>query len=236
MSPAPGDPFYLHLADLLLALGSVASQKILRVLDFGCGGSPYRVLFPNAKYDRADLAGTPSIDVVLGADSKLSVKDSTYDLVLSTQVLEHVLDPHGYLSEAFRVLREGGDLVLTTHGSFYDHGCPHDYFRWTAEGLRSSLEAVGFQVVSVKKLTAGPRALMFLLRHYEKLLLSAGFSWGSLCLRVLRLPFRLRPDLLDKFIDRRFSDYRICDGDQHQYSFYIALIAIARRAPTGNLE
>jgi SAM-dependent methyltransferase len=176
------------------------------------------------------LAGTPSIDIVLDAGSKLPAEDRAYDLVLSTQVLEHVLNPRVYLSEAFRVLREGGDVVLTTHGSFFDHSCPHDYFRWTAEGLRSSLEAIGFDVVSVRKLTVGPRALIFLLRHYEKLLLSPGFSWGSLFLRVLRLPFRLRPDLLDEFIDRQFPDYRICDGDQHKYSFYIALFAIARRS------
>lgn len=231
ISPAPGEPFYLHLADLLLALRGVASHNIRRVLDFGCGGSPYRGLFLNAQYDRADLAGTPDIDLVLGTDSKLSVEDKTYDLILSTQVLEHVLDFRGYLSEAFRVLREGGDLVLTTHGSFYDHGCPHDYFRWTAEGIRSSLEAVGFEVLSVRKLTVGPRALMFLLRQYETLLLSPGFSWGSVFLRILRLPFRLRPDLLDEFMDRRFANYRICDGDRHEYSFYIALFAIARRRP-----
>ena len=76
---------------------------------------------------------------------------------------------------------------------------------------------------------------MFLLRHYKKLFLAGGISWGSLFLRVLRLPFRWRPDLLDKFLDRSFSKYRLCEGDDHEYSFYIALIAVARRLPSGGL-
>src|SRR5690606_19278094 len=96
------------------------------------------------KYERADLGDAPDLDHRFGVDSKLPVPSQTYDLVLSTQVLEHVQDPSAYLNEALRVLQPGGRLVLTTHGVFPDHACPHDYQRWTADGLRLLVERSGF--------------------------------------------------------------------------------------------
>jgi hypothetical protein len=62
LHPGPGDDLYLHLSDLRLAMNRVADDKAMRVLDFGCGGSPYRSLFPAAEYLRADLPGTPQVD------------------------------------------------------------------------------------------------------------------------------------------------------------------------------
>ncbi len=44
--------------------------------------------------------------------------------------------PGLYLSECFRVLRPGGQLLLSTHGVFPYHPDPVDLWRWTCEGLR----------------------------------------------------------------------------------------------------
>jgi 2-polyprenyl-3-methyl-5-hydroxy-6-metoxy-1,4-benzoquinol methylase len=88
-----------------------------------------------------------------------------YDFVLSSQVLEHVLDPAFYLSECFRVLKPGGKLLVTTHGTFWDHACPHDYWRWTAYGLRQAVENAGFGVLATKKITTGIRAALYLLEQ-----------------------------------------------------------------------
>jgi SAM-dependent methyltransferase len=72
--------------------------------------------------------------------------DASFDAVLSTQVLEHVEDPDLYLGEAFRVLRPGGSIVLSTHGIMYYHRDPEDYWRWTMPGLVRLLERHGFVV------------------------------------------------------------------------------------------
>jgi 2-polyprenyl-3-methyl-5-hydroxy-6-metoxy-1,4-benzoquinol methylase len=122
--PRPGDPFYLHLSDLMLAVRDLIPSDTNRVLDFGCGGSPYRPFFEPCAYHRADLAGTDSLDFRFGADSRLPDEVSDYDCVLSSQVLEHVCSPFSYLSECYRVLRPGGRLILSTHGLFEDHSCP----------------------------------------------------------------------------------------------------------------
>ena len=58
-------------------------------------GSPYRSLFPNADYRRADFLRQEGdvLDYILDANSCVKEKDQTFDFILSTQVLEHVDDP-----------------------------------------------------------------------------------------------------------------------------------------------
>jgi SAM-dependent methyltransferase len=119
-----------------------------RILDYGCADVPYRALFPpTADYVTADLPGNPQASVEIAADGSVPVEDAGFDAVLSTQVLEHVGDPARYLSECHRVLRPGGRLVLSTHGTMPYHPDPVDYWRWTCEGLRRIVEETGLRVV-----------------------------------------------------------------------------------------
>jgi len=84
---------------------------------------------------------------VLLPDGTVPLPDGSADVVLSTQVLEHVVDPHAYLVECARLLRPGGSLVLTTHGIMYHHPDPEDYWRWTADGLTRIVTGAGLDVV-----------------------------------------------------------------------------------------
>jgi SAM-dependent methyltransferase len=135
-------PFLEHLArDLHISSGS-------RVLDYGAAESPYRDFFPaQAEFVAADLPGNPGAALELTADGAVPAPDGSFDAVLSTQVLEHVPDPAAYLAEAFRVLRPGGRLLLSTHGTFIYHPDPEDYWRWTGAGLRRAVTQAGFRVV-----------------------------------------------------------------------------------------
>jgi len=139
IAPLPGDPFYLHLRDLLDAIRGYSSSEPLCILDYGAGLSPYRSLFPNARYLRADVTDADGVEYVISDDGRISAQSEVFDLVLSTQVLEHVAAPLTYLSECFRVLKKGGRLLLSTHGMYEDHGCPYDFQRWTADGLKRDL-------------------------------------------------------------------------------------------------
>lgn len=151
--------------DLRDAILVLCQDQKGRLLDYGCGGSPYASLLPQfSPYVRADITAGEGIDLVLDSRGSLPEEPAdSYDVVLSTQVLEHVPDPGRYLTEAHRLLRPGGALVLTTHGFFPEHGCPYDYYRWTGYGLERAAQDAGFVVEESYKLTVGLRAAIFLL-------------------------------------------------------------------------
>lgn len=119
-----------------------------RVLDYGCAEAPYRYFFPADTYFvAADLPGNPYASLTLNPDTTVPAEAESFDVVLSTQVLEHVADPALYLAECFRLLRPGGRLLLSTHGMFIYHPDPIDYWRWTCAGLRHVVEEAGFSIV-----------------------------------------------------------------------------------------
>lgn len=227
LDPRPGDPHYLHLSDLLLALRRVRPEQAGRVLDFGCGGSPYRELFSGEIYHRADFPGFADLDFEFGEDSAIATPDAGYDLVLSTQVLEHVREPARYLAECARLLRPGGRLILSTHGLFEEHGCPYDFQRWTADGLRLAIERSGLQVRRTFKLTSGARALFFFARHLHPVLITGDHSWLGWGLRLVKRILHRRPQAVDRFCDRAFpADARVHEvtATSAGSSVYIALV------------
>jgi SAM-dependent methyltransferase len=86
---------------------------------------------------------------VASADS-IPVRDGAFDAVLFTQVLEHIAEPSRVLSELHRILAAGGTLYLTAPLVWELHELPHDYYRYTSEGLRHLLESAGFRSVEVE--------------------------------------------------------------------------------------
>jgi SAM-dependent methyltransferase len=143
---------YAVLTLLLEKLSAVVDSDWLKrgdtLLDYGCGNRPYASLFAKKfrRYVGADFPGNPSADVTLGADGIVPLADESVDCVLSTQVLEHVERPATYLGEAYRVLRPGGALVLSTHGIWRYHPDPTDFWRWTIDGLQVEIYRAGFDL------------------------------------------------------------------------------------------
>lgn len=121
-------------------------QPGARVLDYGCSDMQYRDLFGEGiELVGADLPGNELATIEIGADGRLPLEDDSFDVVLSTQVLEHVEDPALYLAECERVLRPGGQLLLSTHGIMLYHPDPVDYWRWTWAGLERIVREAGLE-------------------------------------------------------------------------------------------
>ena len=223
--PRPGDVMYLHLSDLKLALEGIKSMAAIDVLDFGCGGSPYRALFPNARYVRADLQGTEDVDCVIDHNHRVNLPDESFDLILSTQVVEHVSDPDIYFDECHRLLRTGGQLVLSSHGIFEDHGCPFDFHRWTADGIATDLRAEGFDVIHSVKITTGPRAILFLLDRLCPQLPRR--TVAGLALWTLMKLMSVNRRRFHRQIDAFLKDHRVVPSEVRRDGIYIGFLVAA---------
>jgi ubiquinone/menaquinone biosynthesis C-methylase UbiE len=95
-----------------------------RVLDLGCGAGRFVAALRDAGadpvgVDLAEGALERARRNVPGADFRpmtdgIPLEDSSVDLVWCSEVLEHVPDTAGLLSEVRRVLKTGGRLLATT--------------------------------------------------------------------------------------------------------------------------
>lgn len=94
-----------------------------KVLDIGAGSCPHREKFNHCEYFTQDFAqlsddeiqdqeGYGKIDFVSDI-LDIPVPDKSYDVILCTEVIEHVPDPVSAIKEFSRILKPGGTLLIT---------------------------------------------------------------------------------------------------------------------------
>ena len=105
-------------------------------------------------------AHAPIASVRADVSAGLPFGDRTFDGALCVEVLEHVADDGATLAEVARVLRPGGQLIVTVPFMFRYHPDPVDFRRYTPHGLRAMLERHGFEVDSVAGLGGKPLGLL----------------------------------------------------------------------------
>ncbi len=133
------DAFYRMLADDTIKLiGTYAEVRGARVLDAGSGPGDVAEAF------RAAGASAVAVDVdwqemhcrqrtlesaVMGDGMALPFPDGTFDIVCSSNVLEHVPDPRGLLTEMGRVLRPGG-VMFAHYTAWFGPWGAHEISPW----------------------------------------------------------------------------------------------------------
>ena len=121
--------------DFLRKYSTNTTQKVLEI---GEGAiKRYQDIFPNIT--SLDIRPEMKPDV-LGDAHNLPFPGASFDLVLCSEVLEHLKNPPQAISEFMRVLRPGGVLLITTRFAFPVHDAPGDYWRFTPYGLRELLK------------------------------------------------------------------------------------------------
>ena len=99
----------------------------------------------------AHKCGVPS--VVVNDAEHLTFASNSFDLVIASEVLEHLWNPHNFFDEAYRVLRADGYLIIETpegEGSllYDDH---KNYF--TVESVKQTLGS-RFTLCEIERLKA----------------------------------------------------------------------------------
>ncbi len=122
-------------------------------LDAGSGRSPYKELLraQGVRVLSIDVEKrSDELDLIADVQDMPAVADGSVDLVLCTQVLEHVPRPWCAVAEFHRVLRPGGRVVLSVPHLSAIHEAPHDYYRYTHYGLTALFRGQGFEVLEVR--------------------------------------------------------------------------------------
>jgi len=156
-----------------------------RALDLGCGAGEFTAVLAGAGAGAVGVevaeaaiararANHPGLDFRLAPiDGPLPLEDNSFDLVWSSEVIEHVADTARWLSEIRRVLAPSGRLLLTTpsHGRLrlalggierFSEPLGDHLHLYTRRSLAQVLEEFGFAELSVRAV-AGPPLLRRLL-------------------------------------------------------------------------
>ena len=116
-----------HLGKLRATLGLMQSYdlKPKKVLDVGCASGWFlneiAAVYPNAKYYGVDVYEDAvkygnrtykQLNLKVSDAHMLPYASKTFDLVVCTEVLEHVIDPDNVLKEIKRVLTDDGIAII----------------------------------------------------------------------------------------------------------------------------
>jgi SAM-dependent methyltransferase len=130
---------------LLSALEEARPYAKGRLLDVGCGSKPYEQFFSVDRHIGVDWpTSLQSLQVEAFAHAEaLPFLDRVFDSVLCTEVLEHLKHPDTAIREMSRVLKPGGNLIVSVPFIHELHEQPVDFSRFTSFGLLSKVEDAG---------------------------------------------------------------------------------------------
>lgn len=153
-------PVKIANGDILKAL-KYASKKYAKgnLIDLGCGQKPYKAIF--SKYINSYFGVDDSHafychcrednEVDLWTDcTNTGLKDSYFDTLLCTEVLEHISEPENLLNEANRLLKREGVVIMTVPFSWQIHAKPNDFYRFSPYGIKYQFEKNGFEILEIK--------------------------------------------------------------------------------------
>jgi SAM-dependent methyltransferase len=148
-------PRYIGTVHMTPAMQHAAVFAQGTLVDIGCGKRQYEPIFAPAvtHYIGVDWPVTleQATPDVVGDALFLPVSDGAADTVLSTELMEHLPDPHHFLAEVARILRPGGIFILSVPFLEPLHEEPRDYWRFTPYSLRTLLGQHGFGVRELRR-------------------------------------------------------------------------------------
>jgi hypothetical protein len=123
----------------------------MTIIDYGCGAMPYKKLFPEStNYIGIDSCINPYADIVVENNELIPLNNNVADIIISTQVVYLINDYNIYLNECRRLIKDSGQLYITTHGTWTHHPASGgDYYRFTMQGLSYILSKAGFKILEI---------------------------------------------------------------------------------------
>jgi SAM-dependent methyltransferase len=164
-----------------------------RALDVGCGGQPFRRVIESVgmsytSLDTQQQAGVRT-DYLCAIDAQLPemlAREPRFDLVLCTEVLEHVADWSNAWRNLSSLLAPGGKLIVTCPFFYPLHEEPYDFWRPTEHAIRSFAIAHGLRLIDYRRLGGAREVMGTLLAATKPTAVNGGV--GSIVASIMR-PF-----------------------------------------------
>ena len=140
-------PSVMAWVSATLTQADVAGRAVLEVGSYNVNGTvrPLVLRHGPASYLGVDQTPGPGVDQVVDAERLAEVfGPDRFDVVISTEMLEHAADWKACMVAMANVLRPGGLLLLTTRSpGFPFHPFPDDHWRFTVVTMSKILVALG---------------------------------------------------------------------------------------------
>ena len=137
---------YEWVADVAKRL-ELTHARTLEVGSYDVNGTVAPIFF--GPYWGVDMRPGPGVDQVADGEH-LPFPDDAYEVVISTETLEHVRRPWVFVPELARVCEPGGVVILTTVGyAFPEHDVPADYWRFGNGALEILMADAGLELLEL---------------------------------------------------------------------------------------
>lgn len=124
------------------------------VLDAGCGRGGWRDYILEKAQRRESLDWEARKGETLDWEADLThmpeVPSERFDSVICHQVFEHISEPRKAFEELYRVMKPGAHFVISVPHLSRLHELPHDFYRYTPQGLSAMAEQCGYDIVEVQ--------------------------------------------------------------------------------------
>jgi SAM-dependent methyltransferase len=200
---------------LILKLNNEGVRKRLPemrgvVYDLGCGIRPYEpdILCAAERYVGVDWSSTYHAlraDIIADLNDRLPIEDGVADTVVSFQVLEHLREPRTMLSEACRILKPGGRMIVSVPFQWHVRESPYDYFRYTRYGLEYLLRGAGFVNINIEEVCRFWVTWVLKL-NYQTERMTGGPGLIPMLLRSALVPMWCLAQCIAPILDRRWPN------------------------------
>lgn len=107
---------------------------------------------PAWEYVGLDISAGPNVDVVLSAEYGWgAAHEGQFDVVVTTQVMEHVRMPWLWIKDVVHIAKLGGLVYVCTPHTIGFHEYPIDCWRAWPDGMRALLEYADVEVLECRK-------------------------------------------------------------------------------------
>lgn len=146
----------------MLTAERIAGKDVIDVGALDVNGSLRPVVEPlgPARYLGVDIEMGPGVDEVVAAEGLVArYGRESFDVVITTEMVEHVRDWPTVMSNLKGILRPNGLLLLTTRSQgFKYHAYPYDFWRYEPADLRAVFSDL--DIVTIEQDTDAPGVFM----------------------------------------------------------------------------